>query len=161
MKSHRWWLPSSSNRAMLTWPFSSPPHMYIISVDGSHFTVFFCITGPLGGKPIPLKSILYSKQPASGKLMKEGRYSLSKRYNVIPKKIPKTFLATYVLHHKTWTFRFFSFFVIYYEHFFEKEIYISFSLIISKTMTLSWSVIAKQEGDRKAKTIVSTGGIYD
>ena len=28
-------------------------------------------------------------------------------------------------------------------------------------MTLSWSVIAKHEGDRKAKTIVSTGGIYD
>ena len=48
-----------------------------------------------------------------------------------------------------------------YEHFFEKEIYISFSLIISKTMTLSWSVISKHEGDRKAKTIVSTGGIYD
>ena len=32
---------------------------------------------------------------------------------------------------------------------------------MSKTMTLSWSVIAKHEGDRKAKTIVSTGGIYD
>ena len=67
-----------------------------ISVDGSHFTVFFCITGPLGGKPIPLKSILYSKQPAFGKLMKEGQDLLSVRENA---KIPtKAFLATYVLH---------------------------------------------------------------
>ena len=65
----------------------------------------------------------------------------------------------YIIKHEL--FLFFFFFVIYYEHFFEKEIYTSFSLIISKTMTLSWSVIAKQEGDRTAKTIVSTGGIYD
>ena len=65
----------------------------------------------------------------------------------------------YIIKHEH--FLFFFFFVIYYEHFFEKEIYISFSLIISKTMTLSWSVIAKHECDRKAKTIVSTGGIYD
>ena len=65
----------------------------------------------------------------------------------------------YIIKHEH--FVFFSFFVIYYEHFFEKEIYMSFSLIISKTMTLSWSVIAKHEGDRKTKTIVSTGGIYD
>ena len=65
----------------------------------------------------------------------------------------------YIIKHEH--FLFFFFFVIYYEHFFEKEIYISFSLTISKTMTVSWSVIAKHEGDRIAKTIVSTGGIYD
>jgi len=65
----------------------------------------------------------------------------------------------YIIKHKHLVF--FFLYCYFFEHFFEKEIYIGFSLIISKAMTLSWSVIAKHEGDRKAKTIVSTGGMYD
>ena len=37
-------------------PVNTPSRTHIFSVDGSHFSVLFCITGPLGGKVHTIKS---------------------------------------------------------------------------------------------------------